>query len=146
MALTYYFAYGSNLNAGQMQRRVGIRPSYFRVSLANYRLTFDSRGKANIVEENGAKVYGAVCLLNDEQMERLDGYEGVPRVYKRVTAKTVVDEIGGEMDAVTYVRTENTQFKAPDSAYLKLILDGLSDLGYPESVISEVRATADGSV
>ena len=76
-------------------------------------------------------------------MRKLDGFEGVTLgIYRRFITKVMMDS--REIDAITYIRTADTPYRAPDQSYLDLILQGLAEHGYPESVISEVRAIAQG--
>ena len=65
----WYFAYGSNLCKEQMRKRVGEWRESKRAKLLGFRLTFDSRGRADIVEDPQGVVYGAVYLLTSEQLD-----------------------------------------------------------------------------
>lgn len=136
-----YFAYGSNLSKAQMTDRVGSWQTDFRASAPNYHLTFDSRGKANILQRIGHRVYGAVYVLSQDQIRKLDEKEGVRQgIYKRFTLRITTD--WGETLGVAYVRTEDTPSRPPEKDYIELILSGLTEHGYSESVVSEVCASA----
>jgi hypothetical protein len=137
-----HFAYASNLQKKQMVERVGMWKDSYRAVADNFRLTFDSRGKADIVEKGGGRVHGAVYLLSRTQMRKLDAHEGVREgVYRRSTVEVRTDS--HSLSAVAYVRTEVTTPASPDSGYLEKIAEGLADHGYDDSVISEVRAIAE---
>ena len=124
-----------------MLKRIGPWQTSRRAIAADFRYTFDSRGKANIFRQPGSKVYGAVYQISEAQIRKLDPYEGATRgIYRRFRIKVMTD--WRDMYATTYKRTVDTPFRAPDQSYLNLILEGLAEHGYPESVISEMRAIA----
>ncbi|MCS7110324.1 MAG: gamma-glutamylcyclotransferase, partial [Candidatus Caldarchaeum sp.] len=96
-----------------MKKRVGswreIRPAVLR----GYRLVFNvyssswRGGVANVVEDPDSSVYGAVYLLEESQLEKLDRYEGVPHLYHR--RKVLVDVGGSQVEAYIYVGTNPRQ-------------------------------------
>ena len=80
--LTWYLAYGSNMNRGIFESRRGIRPIQARPALIeNYRLCFNlaigpgERGVANLEAEAGARIWGVLYLITLEQSEHLDRTE-----------------------------------------------------------------------
>ncbi|MCS5711633.1 gamma-glutamylcyclotransferase [Candidatus Berkiella aquae] len=82
--MTAYFAYGSNLDAAQMQERVGCSTQATPAQLVGYKLVFDKFslnrkcGVANL-RYTGFEtdiVEGAVYQLNAEQLTMLDRFEG----------------------------------------------------------------------
>jgi gamma-glutamylcyclotransferase (GGCT)/AIG2-like uncharacterized protein YtfP len=86
----WYFAYGSNMDAKRMKKRVGDYVTRIRAALKNYELVFNVKnekqagaGFANIEQKNGQVVEGALYLISFEQLEKLDRYEGVPNHYRR---------------------------------------------------------------
>src|SRR5271163_467475 len=98
-ALTWYLAYGSNMNRGIFESRRGMRPMQARPALLeNYRLCFNLaigpgvRGVANLENQAGARTWGVLYLITLEQSEHLDLTEGVPRgAYRRVPVGAIVD-------------------------------------------------------
>lgn len=140
----WYFAYGSNLDQEGMRRRVGgwldLKPAILR----GYRLVFNvfssswRGGVANIEESPGSVVYGAVYLLEESQLEKLDKYEGVPHLYHR--RKITVEAGGTPLEAYVYVATNPRPKLAPSASYLALVLKGLRKLGYSEDIIQSVKA------
>ncbi|MEM0142845.1 MAG: gamma-glutamylcyclotransferase family protein [Candidatus Parvarchaeum sp.] len=136
----YYFAYGSNLKRSRLHERVGNWSSEGNCLLDRYRLTFDSRGKAGIIEDSNSKVYGVIYKLSEEQMKKLDVYEGVPLIYKRSTVYVKIDT--RQVEAVAYIRVDTTKFSKPCDKYLKYIIDGLHEHGFGEEIIEEVKHIA----
>ena len=128
---TWYFAYGSNMDLAQMQER---KVSYWdskRASLADYKLAFNyladgyQAGVADIVKAPGETVEGALYLLDQTGLGRLDFHEGVAkRVYRRATIM-VEDELGERIAAITYeVVTKSPRFIPPSKLYVGKIIRG----------------------
>ncbi len=138
----WYFAYGSNLDQESMRRRVGrwydLRPAL----LKGYKLIFDiyssswRGGVADVVEDANSVVYGAAYLLDEEQIEKLDKYEGVPILYHR--RKVAVEAGGSTLEAFIYVGSNRRQAIKPSYEYLSLMIKGLKKLGYGEEVIRAI--------
>ena len=126
----YYFAYASNLNRKQMQERCPDSKPMFTATLHHYRLVFLgwSRqwrgGYASIRSYRGGKVLGAVYQVSDECMRRLDKYEGSD--YSRLNVR-LNDEDGELVEAVTYIRTRQTEENKPSPEYLAIIRQGYKD-------------------
>jgi gamma-glutamylcyclotransferase len=85
-----YFAYGSNLDRGQMRSRC---PSALRVgpaTLHGYALAFAGYSSvwngavASVVRDSSRVVPGVLYAITREDLARLDRFEGVPRAYERV--------------------------------------------------------------
>ena len=77
----YYFAYGSNMDWPQMQRRCPTVRFVCVARLPDYRFAIarHSRlrncGTANICMESDCEVWGIVYDLSDRDLARLDGFE-----------------------------------------------------------------------
>lgn len=125
----YYFAYASNLNQKQMQQRCPDSKPVFRVNLPNYRLVFSgwSRelrgGKATIRLNRGEKVLGAIYDVSEQCLKRLDNYESG---YDRLKV-TVFDEDGEPVEAVTYIKSGQSEETKPSAEYLSIIQQGYRD-------------------
>ncbi len=130
----YYFAYGSNLNKKQMLERCPDSKPLFVATLRNYKLVFVgwSRqwrgGIIGIKPFRGEKVLGAVYELSDRDLRRLDSYEGYPGNYNRLKV-TVFDEDGKSVEAITYIKSEQSEETQPSKEYLSLIQQGCRDWG-----------------
>ncbi len=128
----YYFAYGSNLNKKQMRERCPDSKPLFVATLRNYKLVFVgwSRqwrgGVASIKPFRGERVLGAVYELSDRDLRRLDSYEGYPGKYNRLKV-TVFDEDGEPVEAITYIKSEQSEETQPSKEYLSLIQQGYRD-------------------
>ncbi len=128
----YYFAYGSNLNKKQMLERCPDSKPLFVATLRNYRLVFVGwfrqwrGGIISIKPFRGGKVLGALYELSDRDLRRLDSYEGYPGSYNRLKV-TVFDEDGEPVEAITYIKSEQSEETQPSKEYLSLIQQGYRD-------------------
>jgi len=125
-ARSWYFAFGSNLDRNGMHSRVGDWPEDRPATLPDFRRTFS--GAADIRPSAGSIVFGAIYLLNESQMQKLDRYEGAPRVYRRINV-TVVSE-NQTLSAVAYQYATERKFSPPSQSYFNTIKNGLLAYGY----------------
>lgn len=145
----WYFAYGSNLSTGQMKRRTGPIREPRRARLDGYRLAFNKRGsdgsgKANIVPDAGATVWGSVYLCSPDALREMDSHEGIARghyVHHRIRVR--LDD-GDELDAVTYIAGKSflDDSLTPSAEYLATILDGARQHRLPDDYIRSIEALA----
>ena len=130
----YYFAYGSNLNKKQMRERCPESKPVFIATLHNYKLTFVgwSRqwrgGTASIKPFRGERVPGAIYELSDQDLRRLDKYEGYPNAYDRLSVKAN-NEDGESVEAITYIKAGQADETQPSQEYLSVIRQGYRDWG-----------------
>jgi gamma-glutamylcyclotransferase len=132
--LVYYFAYASELNKKQMKERcLGSKPVSI-VTLHNYKLVFVgwSRqwrgGVASIKPFRGEKVLGAIYEISEEDLRRLDKYEGYPDTYTRMKV-AVTNDFGELIEAVTYVKAGRLEETQPSREYLSAIQQGYREWG-----------------
>lgn len=127
----YYFAYASNLNQKQMRERCPDSQPGFIATLPNYKLVFVgwSRqwrgGKANIRLFRGEKVTGAIYDVSEQCLRQLDKYESS---YDRLKV-TVFNEDGEPIEAITYIKTGQSEETRPSPQYLSVIRQGYKDWG-----------------
>ena len=130
----HYFAYASNLSRKQMSERCPDAQPKFVATLHNYKLIFAgwSRkwhgGVASIKPFRGERVTGAIYELSERGLRQLDKYEGYPDIYTRVNV-IVTDGFGSRMEAVTYIKVEQSEETQPSKEYLAIIQQGYRDWG-----------------
>lgn len=133
----YYFAYGSNLNRKQMQERCPNSKPRFLATLHHYKLVFVgwSRqwrgGIASIKAARGERVLGGIYEISENDLRRLDKYEGYPSNYNRLKV-TVFKENNEPTEAVTYIKSGQLEETEPSKEYLVLIQQGYRDWGITE--------------
>ena len=134
---TLYFAYGSNINLGQMEYRCPDACVVGPVALENYELLFRRGGFATIAPKEGGKVHGLLWSLTPACEQSLDRYEGYPRFYdKRMV--TVRDGLGRSLSAMVYIMDERfREPMLPTDSYYNGILEGYRQNGLPVTVLKQ---------
>ena len=79
MENTLYFAYGSNINLGQMEYRCPDASVVGPVVLEGWELLFRRGGVATIAPKEGETVQGLLWSITPECERSLDRYEGYVR-------------------------------------------------------------------
>ena len=104
----------------------------FGATLPNYRLIFtgwsrqQQGGVASIKPLRGEKVVGAVYEISDRDLRLLDKYEGYPATYNHLNI-TVWTETGDPVEAITYIKVEQSEETRPSREYLAIIQQGYRD-------------------
>lgn len=131
MKNTLYFAYGSNINLGQMADRCPDAQVVGPVVLEGYELLFRRGGFATIAPKEGERVTGLLWSITPECERSLDRYEGYPRFYdKRMV--TVRDAEGRSLSVMAYIMDERfREPMMPSDFYYKGILQGYRQNGLP---------------
>ena len=132
-----YFAYGSNINLGQMEYRCPDASVVGPVALENYELLFRRGGFATIMPCEGGKVHGLLWSSTPECERSLDRYEGYPRFYdKRMV--TVQDSPGRSLSVMAYIRDERfREPMLPTTTYYNGILEGYRQNGLPVTALKK---------
>ena len=116
----YYFAYGSNLHREQMKKRCPDSEPVAKVRLEGYRLCFNR--VADIVEDEGSIVWGAIYTVSSGDIGNLDRYEGYPNFYDKLDVD-VADDQGKVYRAFAYVMTSKG-CQEPSDSYYRIIEEG----------------------
>jgi hypothetical protein len=130
------FAYGSNLNMEQMERRCPNAVPLARMKLRGRRLVF--RGVADCIAEAGAVCHGGIWAITSECEKELDLYEGVRGgLYrKEYVPINAFPEHGSEM--LIYVMNSTGIFP-PSAYYLNVIKQGYEDFGLSKAAHRALR-------
>ena len=118
-----YFAYGSNLNLGQMAVRCPQAEVVGKAVLEGYELAF-RRGVLTVLPKEGSRVDGLLWRVNDRDEQELDRYEGYPNLYRK-EALTVQTE-HGPLSVIAYaMNAPYCEIEAvPTNAYMNTVLHG----------------------
>ena len=117
-----YFAYGSNLNIFQMQRRCKDSKFLKRIKLKDFRLTFRSRYRAADIEpKKNSIVPGALFEISKSDEKKLDLYEDYPILYKKYYFTYYGKKV------MTYTMVKKTKFTYPTERYLNVVKRGYKD-------------------
>lgn len=127
------FSYGSNLYEPQLRERCPGARVLGAAELRGFSIAFVGEserwggGVATVVRSTRDVVRGEVVALSDDDMQRLDRYEGVPDVYWREKRNVAMGMI--RVRAWVYVRDGKPN--APGVEYLTRIALGYERLGFP---------------
>ena len=131
-----YFAYGSNINLDQMERRCPNAEVVCPVTLNGYRLLFrggfPNNGVATIAPDPTKQVKGLLWKLTPECEQSLDHYEGFPRLYGKEDV-TVMDKAGNAYTVMAYIMTRDFDLQPsyPSISYYTGIAEGCKQNGIP---------------
>lgn len=136
--MSLYFAYGSNLDDGQMRRRC---PGAWRVGravLPGYRLAFAGHSQtwggpvATLVRDREAQVVGIVYRLARGELRVLDRYEGFPYQYQRYRRVARVGKGSRRQLVHVYVLPDDAVCAVPSVPYLTHLWYAYQRLGFDD--------------
>ena len=136
-----YFAYGSNLNVGQMAVRCPQAGVVGKAVLEGYELAF-RRGVLTILPKEGGRVNGLLWRINAWDELTLDRYEGYPHLYTKELLPVQTDS--GPQTVVAYVMTApySEKVQPPAATYLQTVLDGCRMAGFDPKAVLQAAARA----
>ena len=136
-----YFAYGSNLNVGQMAVRCPMAQLVCRAVLEGYELAFRC-GVLTILPKEGGRVNGLLWRINAWDELTLDRYEGYPHLYTKELLPVQTDS--GPQTVVAYVMTAPycEKVQPPAATYLQTVLDGCRMAGFDPKAVLQAAAQA----
>ena len=145
------FAYGSNLDWGQMRERC---PSarFVRIAvLPKHRLAFSRRsetrgcGVADVVADGDREVWGVVYEIDARDVGRLDASEGfrpgrAKNAYRREERHVLADgDADRPLTVSMYFAEPQANPPPPNSEYKRLILSGARHWHLPDEYIDELN-------
>jgi gamma-glutamylcyclotransferase len=143
-----YFAYGSNMDDGEIRAHC---PScrYLGVArLGAHRLAFTRRsirsgsGVADVLPAPGQDVWGALYELDEGDLAALDGKEGRGFAYAREHKRVMLSADGSEHEAVVYtVISKEPAEVAPSRAYLGRLIAAGEHRGLPQAYLAALART-----
>ena len=138
--MTLYFAYGSNMNTSQMNRRCPGAELIGMARLTGYRFIINHRGVATLIPESEAYVLGVLWEISQEHERYLDRYEGYGHgLYDKCYRDTRLDS-GKDIPAMVYIDHRNAELGAPRDGYLESIIEGAEQHGLPEEYVAILRS------
>ncbi len=146
----HYFAYGSNMNWEQIQRRCPSAQFVCVARLKNYRFAIarHSRlrncGTANIFADTGSEVWGIVYDLSEQDLAILDGFEDG---YRREKAFVLAaGDTQSSVEVLVYIAEREDNVPLPNPEYKRLIVAGARHWNIPEfycSMLEKIQANTD---
>jgi cation transport regulator ChaC len=150
----WYFAYGSNMDRKRLELHRAIRVKEIRKGeLENYQLVFNkvssiqsATGCANIIPEVGHRVQGILYKIRDDDISKMDIFEGVSSGQYHRERIFVKAEDNDLIEAEVYVADETEDELLPSEEYLEHLLETAREVGLDGEYISEtlqVRCSAE---
>ena len=134
----FYFAYGSNMDEGQMADRCPNATLIGKAVLNNYRFVINSRGVATAIPVEGRRVYGLVWHITRDCESSLDEWEGVRYETYRTEEVTIIGAKEQNIVSLIYV-ARDSQPGAPRIGYLERIICAAQKNSFAEDYIQELR-------
>ncbi len=147
-----YFAYGSNMNPGQMAERCPEARTIGVARLVDYCLCFPRMSasrrcaSAGIEPRPGNAVWGVLYDVPEADMTVLNYHEGYdpkgpPAQNRHVLKEVTVLRIGGSepVKAMTYFAIPDGTTSPPSVAYMNTIIDGALYHGLPKAYIAALE-------
>lgn len=131
-----YFAYGSNMDHGQLESRIGQTALVGNGRLPNHQFRINQRGVATVVTCPSAQVYGLIWELNESQLAVMDRYEGVAAGHYR-RCDVLIHANESVETCITYVATVS-EAGQPRSEYLERIIASAKNAGFPQQYLDEL--------
>jgi len=134
-----YFAYGSNLSRSRLRDRVDSARPFCIARLEGHRISFgklgrDGSGKATLVSEIGAWVWGAVYTIDPAHWESLDRFEPG---YERISVDVTTDS-ERRLTVVTYLAPETAPDPTATPDYKEVIVAGAREHALPDAYIESL--------
>jgi len=135
----FYFAYGSNMSLDNMNGRCGTGAKVIGPALlADYELTFDKRGYANIIPQAGQQVWGVAWQIDQHCLKALDRYEGYPRMYNRQAVQVALRQ--QTITAIVYIEPADQSGGRPSRSYMNnRVIPGAKENGLPAEWVKKLE-------
>ena len=128
MFVTWYGAYGSNLNRQQMRRRCPASKPVEGIYLNDRMLVF--KAVADAITDPGSKVPVGIYVITRDCERVLDRYEGFPHHYRKEYLNV---ELMGRLERImVYVLNKTYGFGKPPKEYFNAIRRGYDDWGFSQ--------------
>lgn len=137
---TYNFAFGSNMDEGQLLSRCSQASLLGKAVLNDYKFIINERGVASIIEETGSYVEGVIWLLTKSDEVNLDRHEGIGKGYYYKKNIIVITELEPkrEIETRVYLATNQTIGK-PREGYLEKILNAAAKFKFNLDYVEKIK-------
>ncbi len=143
----HYYAYGSNMSARRLLRRVPSAKFIAVAILREHVLAFhkvgykDGSGKCDIFKTGDSEHYvmGAILDIDEREKPDLDRIEGLHSGYEEKSV-TLTSVEGVEFNAITYYATRINPALRPFHWYKEHVLRGAMEIELPVHYIDRIRA------
>jgi gamma-glutamylcyclotransferase len=145
---TLYFAYGSNMDEGEIREHSPSSRYLGPACLKAYRLAFTRRsvrsgtGVADVLPAAGYEVWGALYELDEEDLDALDRKEGRGWAYARDRKRVRLSTDCSERDAIVYTVVSKEPAEVPPSReYLDRLTAAAGRRALPRAYVAMLERT-----
>ena len=138
----FYLAYGSNLNVRQMKLRCPTARVVGTAEVKDYELLFKGSKTGSyltIEPKEGGIVPVAVWEVQEQDVRRLDAYEGFPKFYYKkdmeIRYKGIRTGRHRTVTAFVYVMHEDRKLGIPSSYYVRTCMEGYNAFGFDFKIL-----------
>jgi gamma-glutamylcyclotransferase len=127
-----YFTYGANLSKKRIAKIAPAAKPKFSAVLPNYKLIFTGYsptlkgGTASIKPFKGQRVSGAIYEVTEADLRKIDSDEEYPTVTNHMNVIVWTDS-NDPVEAITYIKKEQSTETKPSPEYLNIIREGYKD-------------------
>jgi len=137
---TLYFAYGSNMDANQMNRRCPGAECAGTATLEGYRFIINKRGYATLSAETCSQVYGVIWLLSNEHEKALDRYEGYKQGLYDKCFRIACRRNEDHVPCLVYIDHRNQSAGHPRAGYMERIIDAAVAHEFPDTYVGMLES------
>jgi len=137
-------SFGSNLSFAQIAQRCKTPELVGPGKVIDARLAFvgySDKGVATMIADEGSTTLVGVYKMDAADIERMDRFEGMGRVYDRMLV-TVMGDDGVARRCMTYLHRHPDWAAAPTDKYVARVLEGYRDWSFEDRRIRHARKRA----
>ena len=138
----FYLAYGSNLNVRQMKLRCPTARVVGTAEIKDYELFFKGSQTGSyltIEPKKGGIVPVAVWEVQEQDVRRLDAYEGFPKFYYKkdmeIRYKGIRTGRHRTVTAFVYIMHEDREIGIPSNRYISTCIEGYNDFEFNLNIL-----------
>ena len=130
----WLLSYGSNMSGQRLAQRIGPALDACAFRLTGYALAFNKEGgKANMMRSPEASLPVVAWRVRQDQLARMDAYEGEPDHYIRLGITASLAGEGVLMQTYLANPDRLAPEAVPDAGYLAHLLAGYAEHGFDEA-------------
>jgi len=138
--MTFYFAYGSNMNRSAMRRRCPGARVIAPAVLEGHRFVIVSDGYASVLPASGGIVHGLLWRLDARSLAALNAYESLDAGLYRTTTLPVRTE--GKRHAALVYLARSSRPGLPRPGYLEEVIAAARELNFPLDYVETLARCA----
>lgn len=95
-------------------------------------------GCADVIPKQNSEVWGLVYKVSKKDILKLDGFEGHPNFYKRISLNIKLSQ-NKIINAEVYMLVNKKPFNPPTEEYFKIIIDAAINFDFPAEYQNQLK-------